>query len=502
MRGLRVVVALLAAVTMTVAVSSGASALDAIDPPELLPVSPLIISAYSVVGEQPRYVELHNDSSELVNIQGWTLRVTWTLRQGAPTGASAPVLTPFPIYVNLDGSAPYIPPGGYVVVGFNGAVSNALSQINLNGLPDFTYVSDVRLENTAYRPYVRTITEAQATAGNTMRLNVGTTGYTTTYGTVNSDKIYQDENYYYAPSGGFALAPIEILANPKSCAPLDDDSSCLEYVKFYNHTLDAVNFSGTRLRAGSSTIDLSGIVESGEYALFAVALPNAGGYISLEDKYGIHMYPNTIIEYPDASATSKKGKSWALIEDTWQWAQASPGGANRPIVAEEETASEGSSLVPCRADQYRSPETNRCRLISSASSSLKPCASNQYRSTDTNRCRNITTSSTSLTPCAANQYRNPETNRCRLIASTASSLKPCAADQERNPDTNRCRAVLSAAIPSADFPVEASNVSNDQSLGWVAFAGVGLMALSYAGWEWRYEIVRIFRKLRGLVTKA
>lgn len=502
MRGSRVVVALLATVTMAVAVSSSVSAQDATDPPEILPVSSLIISAYSVIGEQPRYIELYNDSDELVVVEGWTIRISWTLRQSAPAGSSALVVAPLSVYTPLDDSVPYIVPGGYVVVGFNGAVANALSQMTLTGLPNFAYVSEIRLENPEYRPYIRALTEAQSTAGSTMRLNQGATGYTTTYGTVNSDKIYQnEEGYYYAPTGGFALAPVEILANPKSCSPLDGDSSCLEYVKFYNHTTAAVDFSGVRLRAGSTTTVLDGVIASGEYGIFAVSLPNTGGYVSLEDTYGVHTYENTVVEYPDASPASRRGVSWALIEGVWQWAVPSPSGANTAIVVKEVKDKE-DNLTPCRADQYRSPETNRCRLIASTSSSSKPCAANQYRSPDTNRCRNIASSSSVLTPCAANQYRSPETNRCRSVASAVSALTPCAANQERNPDTNRCRAVLAASMPTADFPVEADGESNDQSLGWVAFVGVGGMALAYAGWEWRYEITGIFRKLKESVTKA
>lgn len=507
MPGMRAVVALLVAVVMTVSMSSAVSAQDAIGPPELLPVSPLVISAFSVDGEQPRYLELYNDSDQPVEATGWSISLAWALSKDSPVDSIAPQLAPISLYSSVDNSVPYIPPGGYIVVGFNEAVSNALSQVTLTGLPEFVYISELRLEYPGrYRPYVQSLTEKEAVAGSTMRLNVGATGYTKTYGNVNADKIYQDKNYYYAPSGGFPLAPIEVAANPKSCPPLNTDSSCLEYVKFYNDTPDTVDFTGTRLRAGSSAIELNGTVASGEYALFTISLPNAGGYISLEDTYGIHTYENTIVEYPDASATSKKGKSWALIEDAWQWATPSPGGMNTPIVVEQKVASEekGGDLQPCRTDQYRNPETNRCKLIASlSSSSAKPCAANQYRNPETNRCKSISSSSsTAAKPCAANQYRNPETNRCKLIATAASQLKPCAANQERNAETNRCRNTLASVVPTADFAVESDERKDDQSLGWIAFVGVGALALGYGGWEWRYEIVTIFRKLKGLVVKA
>ena len=503
MRSRQVMTVLLAIVTATVMVSPAVLAQDAIDPPDILPVSPLVISAYSVLGEQPRYVEIYNTSNQPIKAADWSISLAWSLRKDAPVGSTVPTVAPFPLYTPVDDSIPYIPPGGYIVAGFNGTVTNALSQHMLSGLPDFVYVSELRLGHVEYRPYVRTITETQAIAGSTMRLNVGTTGYTTTYGSVNSDQVYQDKNYYYAPSGGFPLAPIEILSNPKSCSPLDDDSRCLEYVKFYNNTSDEVDFSSVRLRVGSVSTQLSGAVASGDYAQFSVSLPNTGGYVSLEDIYGLHTYDNTVVEYPDGSAVSKKRLSWALIDGVWQWTIPNPGGANTPLPPEEVTIKAGVDLKPCRSDQYRNPETNRCKQVVSSSSALTPCAATQYRNPETNRCKSISSSSsTSLTPCAANQYRNPETNRCKSIASTASQLQPCAQNQVRNPETNRCRSILSSAIPTADFPVESEpGQSDDQSLGWVAFAGVGLIALGYAGWEWRYEIVRIFRTLKRSVTR-
>lgn len=505
MRGIRIVLTALMAVIMTVAISPSAHAQDATSPPAFLSNSPLVISAYSISGGMPHYIEIHNSSNDPVRISDWVVTISWSPLKGAPTGSVAPAASSIPIYGSI-GVSPYIRPAGYAVAGFNENVSNALSKMTLEGVPAYVYVSEIRLENPNYRPYVRTLTEAQTVPSGAMRLNVGASGYTTTYGAINSDKLYQDEDYYYPPTGGFPLAPVEILANPESCSPLDTSGNCQEYIKFYNHLDNAVDFSEVRIRAGSAVVQLAGVIESGTYAIFHVGLPNTGGYVSLEDTYGLHTYANTIIEYPDASATSKKGKSWALVEDRWQWSTSNPRGPNIVPVVEEDVVAEEeeSSLTPCRDDQYRNPETNRCKLIASTASSLKPCAANQVRNSETNRCRTISSgsSASSLKPCAANQYRNPETNRCRLIASTASSLKPCAQNQERNPATNRCRAVLSAVVPNADFPVEENPTSSDQSLGWIAFAGVGILALGYAGWEWRYEIAGISRKLKGLVTKA
>ena len=116
------------------------------------------------------------------------------------------------------------------------------------------------------------------------------------------------------------------------------------------------------------------------------------------------------------------------------------------------------------------------------------------RNTETNRCRLLETASSSLTPCAANQERNPATNRCRLIASSASQLKPCAAHQERNPETNRCRLAASSSIPSADHSVS-SAASSNSPIAWLSFIAVSILALGYAIWEWRREIGAGFQSM-------
>ncbi|HCR55928.1 TPA: hypothetical protein DIV49_03065 [Candidatus Saccharibacteria bacterium] len=154
---------------------------------------------------------------------------------------------------------------------------------------------------------------------------------------------------------------------------------------------------------------------------------------------------------------------------------------------------------PCETGYERNFETGRCNKIEVATS-LTPCLPTQYRSEETNRCRNIVSTSTSLTPCKPGQTRNPLTNRCRSSISAASSLKPCAPNQERNPLTNRCRTV--PKLIKADFPVEAVQDTAEATLGWWAFGGVGLLAVGYAGWEWRHEVGQGMKRLFKPIASA
>ena len=136
-------------------------------------------------------------------------------------------------------------------------------------------------------------------------------------------------------------------------------------------------------------------------------------------------------------------------------------------------------MKPCAPDEYRHPETNRCRKLVSAASATK-----------------------SLTPCKPGEERNPITNRCRKIASsTSKDVKPCPAGQERNPLTNRCRKIQTGSSGDKNkFAVEDVAASKDTIATWWAVGGIGISALGYAGWEWRREIGEILYKLKNIIS--
>jgi hypothetical protein len=163
----------------------------------------------------------------------------------------------------------------------------------------------------------------------------------------------------------------------------------------------------------------------------------------------------------------KDGQSWAFINDVWQY-------TNQPTLGQANLANDNNSV-----------------FASDSVSTLQPCAANQYRSPDTNRCRLISTSTGTVTPCKDNQYRSEETNRCRNIASDAKTVTPCDEGQERNPDTNRCRTVTK--MPSADYGVLGTETkSGGNWYVWAAVGGVLLLALGYAIWEWHVEMKMFF----------
>lgn len=187
------------------------------------------------------------------------------------------------------------------------------------------------------------------------------------------------------------------------------------------------------------------------------------------------------------------GQSWALINNEWQYTkQPTPGSANMVTSDSTPDSVVFSGLQPCAANQYRSPDTNRCRLLTVMPGSVTPCKNGQYRSEETNRCRNIATDAKVTTPCNEGEERNLETNRCRKIV-VASTPAPCREGQERNPDTNRCRTITK--MPSAEYGVLGAETKNSGNLYvWAAIGGVLLLALGYAIWEWHDEIGKFSQK--------
>lgn len=221
---------------------------------------------------------------------------------------------------------------------------------------------------------------------------------------------------------------------------------------------------------------------------------------------------NVEVASAPAYTNAKDDVSWALIDGIWQYTYTpTPGEANVALAAlpcevgyvrDDETSRcrkidiIAASSAPCRDGQYRHEETNRCRTIP-APTVLAPCKEGQYRSEETNRCRSLVALLSSASkPCADDQFRNPLTNRCKSIASHEdAALTDCGEGRERNPTTNRCRNTVSASTSTVAFPVEPVKDTVEAFVGWWALGGVGVLAIGYAGWEWRREV-------GGLVDRA
>ena len=157
-------------------------------------------------------------------------------------------------------------------------------------------------------------------------------------------------------------------------------------------------------------------------------------------------------------------------------------------------------LAPCPIGQYRHPETRRCRKIEAAKT-VTPCKEGYYRSEATGRCRSIASAAAKmLKPCPDGQFRNPATGRCKKIAAADDILKDCPEGFERNPKTRRCRKVALATAPKTGFAPEQVKQVTGAVWGWWVLGGVSLLAVGYAGWQWRWEIGRAATRLKHAIT--
>jgi len=186
-------------------------------------------------------------------------------------------------------------------------------------------------------------------------------------------------------------------------------------------------------------------------------------------------YDGRVIDDSGLYSNPKEGESWARIGDVWQMTnQPTPGSDNkafmRPIV---DVVTKQTVPTPCQSNQYRHPETNRCRLITNTASTLAPCSEGQER--------------------------NPETNRCRSTTAASSTLSPCKEGQERNPETNRCRSVVVDSIPDADYGVMGAQTTQSNNILLWSVAGVAMVGVGYAVWEWRRELAKWWRKVAVFV---
>lgn len=267
-----------------------------------------------------------------------------------------------------------------------------------------------------------------------------------------------------------------------------------EFIELHNPSGDEVNLKGCSIELSAATdrytFETDTFMASDEYlALYdsetSITLPNAAG--------GTLIFVQSEIELQTQSYPADLGddKAWALIDGSWQeTALSTPGFLNQYLV-DSEVGQEENELEPCPEGKYRSPDTNRCRNVVSATIGLTSCAAGQERNPLTNRCRATTASTPSLAPCAAGQERNLETNRCRSVLAAKSVLAECPEGQERNSETNRCRRVVANTLERQIDPVD----QPPPNFGF-AIGGLSAATLGYGAFEYRHDFRNWWRKIR------
>lgn len=465
---------------------------------EFLPAAPIMVTAYQTAdaAQSLMAVEVYNDGDVPLDPTKWALYAL------LKDGSSRAVATS----TDYDG---WFLPGEHLVYSTGDATTYGLS---LGRQASAIISLELRYTGTdqAYKPAAAPIKDQ--TDQPFFRIYTST-GYSTAaqpFATAPA-RVFYDDGLYRAPASISGLQIVEVYPYSSDCAPNDVSVLCGDYVKLANTSSEDVVLDGLVLRTDSSsagstssnTFTLAGTLKSGEYlAVFKtdsgsrISLTNSGGYLWLEDAWGLARYDNTMAKYESASA-NEQGYAYALAADgAWAWTTTpQPAGAN--IITEPVAV-----IAECPEGKYRNPDTGRCRTIEEAVNALAACEEGYERNPVTNRCRRmVTTAVATLTPCLEGQERNPATNRCRSIASAVAELMPCDEGYERNPASNRCRKVAGGDVPAAEFPVEPLKAAASDVAGWWAFGAVLAVALGYGAWEWRAEIASFARRALGILAR-
>lgn len=478
--------------------------------------SDLLVSAYQrdLTGEDIQLVEVYNDGKSPIDTRSWTIEGTF--RDGAEVRTVA-------MDISLRGEGRLLEPGKHAIIDAADIVAGASYEMDAwsASKPTGKLVA-LTTKKIGYSTQEYVLKETSTKSAGVVvtrydelwRRSVTTTGYSssTTAFVAGSGTIY-DAGLYEIP-GAPGVRIVEIYPYASSCTPFDESVLCRDYVKLHNpfgHDVELTDYvlrtdSSSADRTSANTVSLDSIVipAHGYYPVSqtddgsALSLTNSGGYVWLEDAWGLVKYTDTLAGYESASS-SKQGYVWAQEDSgTWAWSPTPQPVGQNLLTVDPAVVNES---VDCPVGKYRNPETNRCRTIEEAVNALATCPEGQSRNLATNRCRsNETQKSSGLTPCKEGQERNLATNRCRSIASAIAELMPCDEGQERNPATNRCRKIQNLDMPLAGFPVEPVKPSGESMIMWWVLAGVVTLLAGYGAWEWRSEIGLAARKL-AVVTR-
>src|SRR5688572_2201939 len=272
--------------------------------------SPIIVTGYAAQGPALRYVQVFNSSSNVVDITGWKLRYSLV---GASESIEIAILNGL------------IKPSGYLAVADSSVIPSADFGYTVTIPPEQTgEVGAVELVPAAtYLSHLVVVKTDPNHSHWRRNISASTGNYLSTFTPFTPDAqfaLYGNGLYDYPEATGLQIT--EVLANPRSCSPVEVSGDCGDYVKLYNPTTHPIDLSAFRLRSGykgqnatsSNTFSLAGTIASGQYATLAtsgdghpIVLANSGSFVWLEDVYGLMIYESTLLEYPDAASDAKKG---------------------------------------------------------------------------------------------------------------------------------------------------------------------------------------------------
>lgn len=156
----------------------------------------------------------------------------------------------------------------------------------------------------------------------------------------------------------------EILPN---AVGVDDGN---EFIELYSPNDKGVDLSEYKLFVepelnGTYDFPIGSVIYPHAYASFSNSEIRFS-LLNLSSRVLLALQDGFVISEVDAYQDPKDGMSRAYIEGSWQYASyPTPGYENiaKLMSASGSIISLGSGVAPCVANQYRNPETNRCRAI-------------------------------------------------------------------------------------------------------------------------------------------
>ena len=304
------------------AVPVSASALDTTSGMQSLVDGPLLITKYSFQGDQVRFVEIYNNSNQVVSLGGWS--VASVAKSGAPPET----------VVALHGQ---LAPGEWVTAGnrevFGGEHPPTFTfsyplPVELTASPLAALMllpPEGRYLNHTVTPSITSSTPRLAATppvfGFQRNTSTSSGSYLTTFMAVESTDTFRpyDDGLYTRPSA-VRLQIVEVHANSRVCSPLETFASsplCFDYVKVYNPPGNTeIDLGELRLRGGTSIARLQASLPAGAYAVMPITLNNSG-WVWIEDQYGMEAYSHTQVQYPDSG--NYRGQAWSFDGTVWRW---------------------------------------------------------------------------------------------------------------------------------------------------------------------------------------
>ncbi len=274
------------------------------------------------------------------------------------------------------------------------------------------------------------------------------------------EPVYDEKSYYVEAD--------ETEVKPSQCKGLEfseilsyyENSRDEQFIELFNAGSEQILMDGCKLRYKNKTYGLTGIIKAEAYYVYypkefsLTKNPTNANSLEILDADGTVVSKMT---YPNGQ---RKGTAYARIgydasgKEIWRVTYApTPGEGNNY-----------QEFKTCEAGKVINETTGNCVKVTSVSE--KNCGEGQYLNILTGRCNKYKTAAEKT--CKEGYYLNPETNRCRKI-------------KENN---------------GANYSLEPENYEEKSSfIALYAVLGVLILGIGYLVFEFRQEILKLFRKV-------